>query len=126
MTVCEDDTISSNAGDPRITPIGHFSGERRRGCRSPECPRRHNAWRSAAPIRFAHNEHYRQAGRRYMLPTSATGTGLAQVNGLRGDASVDKMFQRVRSTSNTSELFLPGHADLIRTVAIALRDQIAF
>lgn len=102
MTVCEDDdaVVQATKNDPRVTRIGAFL----RHTSLDELPQLINVLQGKMslvgprPHAVAHNEHYRKQVGRYMLRHKVKPgiTGLAQVNGSRGEIdSVDKMQKRI-------------------------------
>lgn len=104
MTVCEDgvDIPQAKQGDPRITPLGRFL----RRTSLDELPQFINVLQGnmsvvgPRPHAVAHNEQYRQLVHGYMLRHKVKPgiTGLAQVNGWRGETdTLDKMQKRVES-----------------------------
>lgn len=102
MTVCEDgDTVVQAVdGDQRLTPIGGFL----RSSSLDELPQLFNVLGGSMsmigprPHANAHNEFYRNRIEGYMLRHKVKPgiTGLAQVNGCRGETeTVDKMARRI-------------------------------
>lgn len=102
MRVCENDGHLTQAtkGDKRVTRVGAFL----RRTSLDEIPQLFNvlignmSLVGPRPHANAHNEHYRQAIRGYMLRHKVKPgiTGLAQVSGCRGETdSLDKMEQRI-------------------------------
>jgi putative colanic acid biosynthesis UDP-glucose lipid carrier transferase len=103
MRVCEDGAVVSQAtkGDPRVTKIGAFL----RKSSLYELPQLFNVFDGTMslvgprPHASAHNEQYRQQIQGYMLRHKVKPgiTGLAQVNGYRGETdTLEKMEGRVR------------------------------
>jgi putative colanic acid biosynthesis UDP-glucose lipid carrier transferase len=102
MTAWEDDIVhQATRGDPRVTRVGRFL----RRTSLDELPQLFNVIAGSMslvgprPHAVSHNEHYRKLVSGYMLRHKVRPgiTGLAQVNGLRGEtASVEKMHQRVQ------------------------------
>lgn len=102
MRVCEDGPVIRQASrnDDRITPIGRFL----RRTSLDELPQLFNVLKGdmslvgPRPHATAHNEQYRKLIRGYMLRHKARPgiTGLAQVNGCRGETdTLEKMQRRV-------------------------------
>jgi putative colanic acid biosynthesis UDP-glucose lipid carrier transferase len=103
MTVCEDGPVvtQATAQDRRVTGIGRFI----RKTSLDELPQLFNVLQGTMslvgprPHAVAHNEKYRRLINGYMIRHKVRPgiTGLAQVNGLRGETdTVDKMAERVR------------------------------
>ncbi|MGH8721734.1 MAG: sugar transferase, partial [Burkholderiales bacterium] len=101
MTVCEDDpSMQATRFDLRVTRIGAFM----RRTSLDELPQLFNVLEGSMslvgprPHAVAHNEHYRKLVSGYMLRHKVRPgiTGLAQVNGLRGETTnVESMRQRI-------------------------------
>jgi len=103
MRVLEDGAVVRQATreDPRVTPLGKFL----RRSSLDELPQLFNVLQGTMslvgprPHATAHNEHYRSKIRGYMLRHKVKPgiTGLAQVNGCRGETdTLDKMENRVK------------------------------
>jgi putative colanic acid biosynthesis UDP-glucose lipid carrier transferase len=102
MTVCEDgpNVAQAKRSDPRITPFGNFL----RRTSLDELPQLFNVISGSMslvgprPHAVAHNEYYRGQIKGYMLRHKVKPgiTGLAQVNGFRGETeTLDKMSGRI-------------------------------
>ena len=103
MTVCEDGAVVTQAtkNDQRVTPLGRLL----RSSSLDELPQLLNVLQGhmsvvgPRPHAVAHNEQYRKLISGYMIRHKVRPgiTGLAQVNGLRGETeTVEKMRERVR------------------------------
>jgi putative colanic acid biosysnthesis UDP-glucose lipid carrier transferase len=135
MTVAEDGDVVRQAtrNDSRITPFGAFL----RRTSLDELPQFINVLQGRMsvvgprPHAVAHNELYRKLIRGYMIRHKVKPgiTGLAQVNGLRGETdTVDKMKMRIdydlaylRSWSLALDLKI-----ILKTVAVVLKRQNAY
>jgi putative colanic acid biosynthesis UDP-glucose lipid carrier transferase len=134
MTVGEDDDIrQATRGDPRVTRIGCFL----RRTSLDELPQLVNVLAGSMslvgprPHAIAHNEYYRKLVSGYMLRHKVRPgiTGLAQVNGLRGETrDLEAMSQRVRFDLEYVKNWSLGLdvRILIKTVRIVLTDRSAY
>jgi putative colanic acid biosynthesis UDP-glucose lipid carrier transferase len=134
MTVCEDGPIlQATRDDPRVTRIGRFL----RRTSLDELPQLLNVFAGSMslvgprPHAVAHNEHYRRLVSGYMLRHKVRPgiTGLAQVNGLRGETrDVEKMRQRVRYDLEYLKHWSLGLdvRILIKSVRLVLTDPSAY
>ncbi len=134
MTVWEDDVIhQATRGDPRVTRIGRFL----RHSSLDELPQLFNVIGGSMslvgprPHAVSHNEHYRKLVSGYMLRHKVRPgiTGLAQVNGLRGEtASVEKMRQRVEYDLEYLKNWSLGLdvRILLKTVKLVIADSQAY
>lgn len=125
--------IQATRGDARVTPLGRFL----RSTSLDELPQLYNVLRGdmslvgPRPHAVAHNEFYRKAVRGYMLRHKVKPglTGLAQVNGCRGEtAQMDAMEQRIRHDLDYIRNWSPW-LDLkimARTVMLVLRRHNAY
>jgi putative colanic acid biosysnthesis UDP-glucose lipid carrier transferase len=103
MTVCEDGAVvtQAKAQDQRVTRVGRFI----RRTSLDELPQLFNVLQGTMslvgprPHAIAHNEKYRRLINGYMIRHKVRPgiTGLAQVNGMRGETeTVEKMAERIR------------------------------
>lgn len=134
MTMCEDEDVrQATRDDPRVTRVGRFL----RRTSLDELPQLLNvlAGRMSLvgprPHAVAHNEHYRKLVSGYMLRHKVRPgiTGLAQVNGLRGETrELEKMIQRVRYDLEYLKNWSLGLdvRILLKTVRIVLTDRNAY
>lgn len=135
MSVSEDGPIVRQAtrNDPRVTPIGSFL----RRTSIDEWPQLWNVLKGEMslvgprPHAIAHNEEYRKLVKRYMVRHKVRPgiTGLAQVNGLRGEIrDVDNMARRVRYDLTYIQNWSPALdlRILFQTAWIVFRDHEAY
>ncbi|MES1925303.1 undecaprenyl-phosphate glucose phosphotransferase [Salinisphaera sp. T31B1] len=135
MTVAEDGdvVVQASRDDKRITPLGAFL----RRTSIDEWPQFWNVLKGdmslvgPRPHAVAHNEQYRSLVDRYMVRHKVKPglTGLAQVNGLRGETrELDAMKRRVEHDLKYIRDWSPGLdlSILLRTAWIVFRDRSAY
>jgi putative colanic acid biosynthesis UDP-glucose lipid carrier transferase len=135
MSVCEDGpgVTQATRHDPRVTPLGRLL----RSTSLDELPQLLNVLQGnmsvvgPRPHAVAHNEQYRKLINGYMIRHKVRPgiTGLAQVNGLRGETeTVDKMRERVRFDLEYLSHWSPW-LDLqiiLKTIWVLIRGQEAY
>ena len=132
MRVCEDGPVVNQAhkDDPRITPVGAFL----RRTSLDELPQLVNVLEGKMslvgprPHAVAHNEQYRNVIDGYMIRHKVRPgiTGLAQVNGLRGETeTLEKMAERVRCDLEYLRNWSPwlDIKILLKTICVVIRDR---
>ncbi len=135
MTVCEDGAVVSQAtkDDRRVTPLGRIL----RSTSLDELPQLLNVLEGKMsvvgprPHAVAHNELYRKLISGYMIRHKVRPgiTGLAQVNGLRGETeTVEKMRERVRFDLEYLSHWSPwlDVKIIVRTLWVIARDKNAY
>ena len=135
MTVCEDGAVVKQAtrNDQRITPVGRFL----RRTSLDELPQLFNVLQGKMslvgprPHAIAHNEEYRKLICGYMIRHKVRPgiTGLAQVNGLRGETeTIEKMHARVKYDLEYLSHWSPwlDFQIILKTVALIWRDRNAY
>jgi putative colanic acid biosynthesis UDP-glucose lipid carrier transferase len=135
MTVCEDGAVVNQATreDRRVTPLGRIL----RSTSLDELPQLLNVLEGKMsvvgprPHAVAHNELYRKLINGYMIRHKVRPgiTGLAQVNGLRGETeTVEKMRERVRFDLEYLSHWSPwlDVKIIFKTVWVIARDQNAY
>src|SRR5579862_456291 len=135
MRVCEDGAVVTQATkeDPRVTRVGRFL----RKTSLDELPQLFNVLQGKMsvvgprPHAVAHNEQYRKLITGYMIRHKVRPgmTGLAQVNGLRGETdSIEKMRERVRYDLEYLRHWSPwlDVKILLKTILVVLRSRNAY
>jgi putative colanic acid biosynthesis UDP-glucose lipid carrier transferase len=135
MTVCEDGAVVTQATktDLRVTPLGRVL----RSTSLDELPQLFNVLQGKMsvvgprPHAVAHNEQYRKLINGYMIRHKVRPgiTGLAQVNGLRGETdTVEKMRERVRFDLEYLSHWSPwlDVKIICKTLWVMARDQNAY
>lgn len=135
MTVCEDGPVVTQAtkSDQRVTPLGRIL----RSTSLDELPQLLNVLEGKMsmvgprPHAVAHNEQYRKLISGYMIRHKVRPgiTGLAQVNGLRGETeTVEKMRERVRFDLEYLSHWSPwlDIKIILKTIWVVVRDKNAY
>lgn len=135
MTVAEDGAVVTQAtkSDKRVTPLGRFL----RSSSLDELPQLLNVLEGKMsvvgprPHAVAHNEQYRKLINGYMIRHKVRPgiTGLAQVNGLRGETeTVEKMSERVRFDLEYLSHWTPwlDIKIILKTIWVIARDKNAY
>jgi putative colanic acid biosysnthesis UDP-glucose lipid carrier transferase len=135
MRVCEDGAAVPQATreDPRVTPIGRLL----RKTSLDELPQLFNVLQGRMsvvgprPHAVAHNEQYRKLITGYMIRHKVRPgmTGLAQVNGLRGETeTIEKMRERVRYDLEYLRHWSPwlDVKIILKTILVVLRSRNAY
>jgi putative colanic acid biosynthesis UDP-glucose lipid carrier transferase len=135
MTVIEDGDVVTQAtkSDKRVTPLGRIL----RSSSLDELPQLLNVLEGKMsvvgprPHAVAHNEQYRKLINGYMIRHKVRPgiTGLAQVNGLRGETeTVEKMSERVRFDLEYLSHWTPwlDVKIIFKTLWVIARDQNAY
>jgi putative colanic acid biosynthesis UDP-glucose lipid carrier transferase len=127
------EVVQASRGDMRVTPLGRIL----RSTSLDELPQLYNVLRGdmslvgPRPHAVSHNEFYRKAVRGYMLRHKVKPglTGLAQVNGCRGEtAQVGLMAERVRWDLEYMRKWSPllDLTIMLKTVSLVLKRQNAY
>jgi putative colanic acid biosynthesis UDP-glucose lipid carrier transferase len=135
MTVCEDDDVVAQATkqDPRVTALGRLL----RRTSLDELPQLLNVLEGKMsvvgprPHAVTHNEQYRKLISGYMIRHKVRPgiTGLAQVNGLRGETdTVEKMRERVKYDLEYLSHWTPwlDVKIVLKTIWVLARDRNAY
>ena len=135
MTVCEDGAVIAQAQkqDQRVTPLGRFL----RKSSLDELPQLFNVLEGKMsmvgprPHAVAHNEMYRKLICGYMIRHKVRPgiTGLAQVNGLRGETeTIEKMRERVKFDLHYLSHWSPwlDFKIILKTLGVIWRDRNAY
>ena len=134
MTVCEDDPLmQATRFDLRVTRVGRVPAAHvaRRTAPAPQRLEGSMSLVGPRPHAVAHNEHYRKLVSGYMLRHKVRPgiTGLAQVNGLRGETvDIERMRQRVAFDLEYLKHWSLGLdiRILLKTARLVLHDKSAY